>query len=291
MEHLKNRPSFPFETIATALAFSPRIEGVLGEGKRLADLFGAHFVLIHVGQKTELKQQKLNKLFEKFSLNDQNCSVVWREGKPEKVILETCKERAVDLLLLGALVKEKGLNYYLGSVARTISRKAKTSVLLITDPQPHPESFSRIAVTGIDNPKTPNTIATAVYWAKQEKADELYVVKEIYLPGVNLGMADSTTDKEMADMRDKYAKKATERCNTIIQSIPDIGDIDIKNRVIFGKPGHSISNFARAKNSDLLVVNAPDKSLGWLDRLFPHDLEHILSDMPCNVLIVHTRGI
>jgi hypothetical protein len=37
--------------------------------------------------------------------------------------------------------------------------------------------------------------------------------------------------------------------------------------------------------ADLLVMNAPSKLTLW-DRLFPHDLEYILSDLPTDVLIV-----
>jgi hypothetical protein len=33
------------------------------------------------------------------------------------------------------------------------------------------------------------------------------------------------------------------------------------------------------------VMNAPSKLTLW-DRLFPHDLEYILSDLPTDVLIV-----
>ena len=54
---------------------------------------------------------------------------------------------------------------------------------------------------------------------------------------------------------------------------------------IFGRRGYSIGHFARVKRADLLIMNAPNK-LTLLDRLFPHDLEYILSDLPTDVLIV-----
>lgn len=46
------------------------------------------------------------------------CRVVWREGKPAERILEVREEEELDLLLLGALRKEKLYAYYLGTLAR-----------------------------------------------------------------------------------------------------------------------------------------------------------------------------
>jgi nucleotide-binding universal stress UspA family protein len=46
-----------------------------------------------------------------------------------------------------------------------------------------------------------------------------------------------------------------------------------------------LARFAEDIKADLLVVGDVGK-LGFLDRLFPHDLEDILSDLPCNLLIV-----
>jgi hypothetical protein len=37
--------------------------------------------------------------------------------------------------------------------------------------------------------------------------------------------------------------------------------------------------------ADLLVMNAPRKMTFW-DRLFPHDIEYILTELPTDVLIV-----
>ncbi|MBT4345236.1 MAG: universal stress protein, partial [Flavobacteriales bacterium] len=39
------------------------------------------------------------------------------------------------------------------------------------------------------------------------------------------------------------------------------------------------------KRADLLVMNAPSKT-SILDRIFPHDIEYILTELPTDVLIV-----
>lgn len=52
---LKGRLPFPFETIAVAVAFSPRLQAILGEARQLAQIFNARLLLIHVG-KADLRQ-------------------------------------------------------------------------------------------------------------------------------------------------------------------------------------------------------------------------------------------
>ncbi len=48
---LKKRSAYPFETVAVAIAFSPRLEAILMETKRMVSMFGSQLVIIHVGKK------------------------------------------------------------------------------------------------------------------------------------------------------------------------------------------------------------------------------------------------
>jgi nucleotide-binding universal stress UspA family protein len=71
----------------------------------------------------------------------------------------------------------------------------------------------------------------------------------------------------------------------------DCGKLQINTERIEGKPGYVISKYAREKEADLLVVNSPDKPMNLLDRVFPHDIEYALAELPCNLLIVHPKGL
>jgi len=77
------------------------------------------------------------------------------------------------------------------------------------------------------------------------------------------------------------------RVKKILDTIPDelTKDLAIKSQPIFGKRGYSIGHYAQVARADLLVMNAPAKMTFW-DRLFPHDIEHILTELPTDVLIV-----
>src|ERR1019366_907496 len=106
LNKLKKRPSYPFETIAVAVSFSPRCLPVLAEAKRLSDLLGASLVLIHIGIKTSNKEQKLDELMNQVGIDARKSRVIWMEGDPVETILKLCKLNIVDLLIIGALVKE-----------------------------------------------------------------------------------------------------------------------------------------------------------------------------------------
>ena len=99
----------------------------------------------------------------------------------------------------------------------------------------------------------------------------------------------SKIKKNITDKKIEYIERCKYRIKRILDEIPESSSINVKKRVIFGKPGHSIHVFAKSSNPDLLLVNSPEKNLGILDRLFPHDLEYLLEDLPCNLLITHSR--
>jgi nucleotide-binding universal stress UspA family protein len=60
--------------------------------------------------------------------------------------------------------------------------------------------------------------------------------------------------------------------------------------MVSGKAGFELSKFAHRKNADLLIVGAPRRRFSVFDRVFPHDLEYIFGDMPCNLLVIHPKS-
>ena len=289
-EQLKDRLPYPFETIAVAVTFSPRYKAVIREAARLSRLHRAKLILIHVGELTEVQTGKLERCVKTCHIKKKYCQIIDVTGDVVTTILRVCKENIVDLLVLGALKKETVLQHYVGTIARKISRKAKCSILLIPDPKERPLTFDKVVVSAIDSAKTPISLATAVYVANMEDAQELFIVNEEYIPMFESAYADCSTDQEIESKKADYISECKRKVIEVLNEIPGASAIATKQRVIFGKPGHSIQVFAKSKQPDLLIVNSPKKSLGFLDRLFPHDLEYLLADLPCNLLIVHSRG-
>lgn len=289
-EQLKGKLPFPFETVAVAINFSPRYKSVIREAARVANLYNSKLILIHIGRLNAEQKQKISDCVIDCHIHQNNFTIIDKEGAVVTSILNVCKQNIVDLLILGALKKESVIEHYVGSIARKISRNAKCSVLLMPNPKDVPKTYNKIAVSAIDFPQTPLTINTAVYMANQEKAEVLHVVSEEYIPMFESAFADSSTDIEQDNLKTEFVEQCKSRINRLLDEIPAATNVNVKKRVIFGKPGHSIHVFANSCKPDLLVVNAPKKHLGILDRLFPHNLEYLLEDLPCNLLIVHSRG-
>lgn len=290
LNKLKKRPSYPFETIAVAVSFSHRCLPVLAEAKRLSDLLGASLVLIHIGAKTADKEKNLDELMSLAGIDDSQSRVIWMEGDPVDTILKLCKLNIVDLLILGALVKENMLKFYIGSIARSVSRKAKCSVLLLVNPTEEPCDYKKFVINGIDNPKTIHTINTAFYLAKHLNVKDINIVNETEILGIGaVASSDVSGDPEIK--RTKKIPSAETEENSIRSIIEKqrSADLNIVTKNIKGKPGYAISKYAKDKKADLLIINSPDIHLRFVDRVFTHDIEYILADLPCNVLIIHSR--
>lgn len=285
---LKNRPSYPFETIAIAVSFSSRCQSILNESNRIATALKANVVLIHIGNKTKEKEAQLDEMMNFAMIDANKCRVIWMDGDPVETILELCKLNMVDLLILGALEKENLFKFYMGSIARNISRRAKCSVLLLTHPSAEEKKVKKIIVNGVENPKTIHTINTALYIAKNFKVKEVTIVNEVDMPGLAMAIADDSTAPEKRELKRNITEQAENTLQSIIDKCETEG-VTLKEKSIKGKPGYAISKYARDKKADLLVINSPDTQLNLLDRIFAHDIEYILADLPCNVLIVHSR--
>jgi nucleotide-binding universal stress UspA family protein len=288
LSKLKKRPAYPFETIAVAVSFSPRCIPVLAQAKHLADVLNASLILIHIGEKTSDKESKLDESMSALGMDDSRYRVIWMDGEPVETILKLCKLNMVDLLVLGALEKENVLKFYLGSIARNISRRAKCSVLLLTNPTEQPLKYKKIVVSGVENPKTVHTINTTFYLAKHLKVKDVTIVNEISIPGLSMAIADDSTAPEAKEIKKHFSDDVEESILAIVEKC-DTKDINVNNKNIKGKPGYAISKYAKDRKADLLVINSPDTSLNLLDRIFTHDIEYILAHLPCNLLIVHSR--
>jgi len=285
---IKGKPPIPFQTIALAFGFSARLEALIAETSRLAKVYDARTVFIHAGKKTSEKQRQLDNFLINYGFNDSNSKVVWENGETVDVILKVCKQEVVDLLVIGALEKENILKYYMGSVSREISRKAKCSVLMLTRPSIQPEPFHRIVVNGHDHPKTYSSIQTAFYVAQRENSAELFVIDEVDIPALSMSMAEDSTEPEAEGIRSSFITEEQDKLYDIMKSFPE-HKAKVVIRTIQGRSGHTISQFAKDNSADLLLVNSPDHLLSIFDRIFTHDIEYMLNEMPCNLLVVHSR--
>ncbi len=276
-----------YNTVLVGVAFSPNLQANVFEALRMSALFDASLVMVHVGEKTRSKEAKLQKIIADFPGSTPEHTVLWKAGHPAEVLLRACEDEKADILILGALKREGLLKYYIGSVARKLTRKCHCDVLLLIKPSVERMPCSYAVVNGLAHEKTEKAIARAFYVLDSLGATRLTVVEEIPEDDVAIKVDDDHGLRKSTIVKERIKMREDSRVKKILMHIPEKLKRTINYDVqhIFGRRGYSIGHFARVKRADLLVMNAPSK-LTLLDRLFPHDLEYILSDLPTDVLIV-----
>ena len=113
------------------------------------------------------------------------------------------------------------------------------------------------------------------------------VVEEIDQEEVSVKVDDDKSLRKSTIIKERLRLREEARVKKVLDSIPSdyTKEITIKSQPIFGKRGYSIGHYAQVARADLLVMNAPSKMTFW-DRVFPHDIEYILTELPTDVLIV-----
>lgn len=275
-------------TIGLAIAFSPTAERMLAEAAHLSRQFRARLVLIHVGDHGPKEEELMQSLLTSRAISRESVTVRWDTGNAAIAILKACDEEKVNLLIAGALKKENLLHYYLGTIARHMMRGASCSVLLLIEPSLEPDGFKNIVIDAEESPYLRESIALACQVAKKDKHTWLHVVRELKMYGLAMSASDQSSEGEYENIRHGLIKDEVEKVEELLQKIP-YDTIKTNIKVVTGKSGFELAQFAKRKQADLLVVGAPDRRFKFLDRLFTHDLEYVFADLPCNLLIVQPR--
>jgi nucleotide-binding universal stress UspA family protein len=273
-----------YKKLALAIAFSPRMEALIAEARKLIQIFEGELVLIHVGTKTPELEAQLDEILARHCGDLQRIKTIWKEGKPAKTILKTCEEEKADLLVLGALKKEGLLTYYLGSVARKVIRKAPCSVLTLIDPSVETTNFSQIVINGTELEITPRVIEKGLKFCQASHSSQVHILNEIKMYGFQMATAGEGSETEVALTRRKLVQDEINYVQGILDGLDQSG-LKINIKVTAGKWAVELVRYCESIGADLLILG-DEQGLTFIDRLFPHDLEGILEELPCNLLIV-----
>ena len=291
MKHHLVLSSTRFKNILIGFAFSPNLKANVFEALRLSESLNGSLFFLHVGKKTLIKNNKFNDILSLSPTKLKNITILWKEGDAVRTIISECKNNNIDLLLLGALQRENVLKFYLGSIARKITRKSSCSVLLLIKPSIQVIRKKHVVVNAFKSSQTMDTILAAFEYAKQLKIPKITLVDEINQSEINVNIDDDISLKKATKKREELTKKEEYRVSEIIKSIPSnlLKEKQIKSQSIFGTRGYSIGHYARVTRADLLVINSEEKRKYFWHRFFPKDLEHILSEIPTDILIVKKK--
>ncbi len=275
----------PFKKIGLAITFSPTSRVLLKEAYRLKKLFNAELVLIHVGEKNETSEKKIEEILIESSIDPAEILLIWGTGDPAKVIISKSKEYKLDLLVAGALEKEDIITYYTGSVARKLMRESPCSVLILVSSTPYERNFNKIFVNVHYEPECESAVQKAYQFALAEKPKEFVLITEIQVPGLSITVYDSGSTDETEQSRKVWKKEEEEKLNIFIKE-NNFSGLNISAVCLYGKSGWEVKNYVKENNGDLLVIASPKKKLKFFDRLFQHDLEFIFENLPCSILIL-----
>jgi nucleotide-binding universal stress UspA family protein len=271
--------------LGLALAFSPTCTALLAETSRLMQINQAKLVLIHVGTKDTEKEALLDALCRQTKIPTEQTKIVWETGKTAKTIIKICKKERVDLLIAGALRQENFLNYYIGSVARKILRKAHCSLLILTEPSLKARNLKQIIIEVEDSPIKNKIIRYGLQFARIGKTKTIHFIRELNLYGLSLSVMSAYSMNELSEQKKNLIHLEAQNIEKSLKN-HDLDGFHTNIKILSGKSGYEIRNFARKIKADLLVLGAPNSNLQFIDRLFMSNLEYIIKDIPCNLLII-----
>jgi len=275
-----------FHRIGFALAFSPTSEALLAETAWLTNIFHAELVLIHVGPSGQKEEQLVSYMLERVGLSGKAVKIIWERGSPAERILKVCQREKIDLLVAGALNRENLVKYYIGTIARQIMRKADCSLMMITSPSAQHQPIKNVVVNAEDSPYVEEALSAACRLGKAGDHAWIHIVREIKLYGLAMAATSQHSEEEYSDIKQQLLRDEIDHVDKMLSKIPHDG-VKINVKMLSGKSGFELCKFAQRKQADWLVVGAPARRFRLFDRVFPHGLEYVFADLPCNLLIVH----
>ena len=272
-------------------AFSPNLKANVFEAIRLTSFLNAHIYFLHVGSKSVAKEKAFTDILGDSPVKSKKLSVIWKKGEPVKTIQEQCKKNNIDLLLLGAMQRENMLKFYMGSIARKLTRNAPCSVLLLIKPSLIRKPTQHIVVNAFESPQTESTILSAFHFGKALDVKKITLVEEINRSEVAIEADDDLSLRKVTLRKEELNRRELTRVTEILSHIPDslLMGIKVRSQNIFGTRGYSIGHYAKVVRAELLIMNAAENRKGFLGRIFPKDLEYILSELPTDVLIIKSK--
>ena len=209
-----------FKKILVGFAFSPNLKANIFEAIRMTSLFNGELMFLHVGEKTKEKMARFNELVDSNPIKIKKLSVHWKRGDAVSTLLNSCKEFKADLIVLGALKRENVLKFYMGSIARKITRKAKCSVLLLINPSIEIRSCNHIVVNGFDSPKTGKTIEMAFKVAKAFSTKKITLVEEISKSKIAVNIDDDQSLRRATLKKQKLSRQENIRVADFVKGMP-----------------------------------------------------------------------
>ena len=208
-------------------------------------------------------------------------------AKVADAIYDLAAQTKADLVIIGALSRERAIRDLVGSTARRVARRAPCSVLLVSTTGRDAREWSRFIV-GVDFSASSAELASTVLrvartiTARSEVCFAHEYSGEPSEPGHPAGPRHPVVSA---------VRMAAERyqLTNFIDGL-DAQGVTASTAALPGRPGQEIARYAEDIRADLVGVVAPAKPLGFLDRLLSHPMNLLLDRLPCSVLLFRPAG-
>ena len=107
------------------------------------------------------EKQLLKYWLERVGLSEESVRIIWEKGDIADKILKVCRREEIDLLIAGALQRENLVQYYIGTIARKIMRKAECSLMMIINPSAASRAIRNVVVNAEDSPYVEEALQAA----------------------------------------------------------------------------------------------------------------------------------
>lgn len=270
--------------IGLAISFSPNSLAHLELARQLCRRWSAALTLIYAGQPDEAMKIRLEKTKTDLKNDSITVSVVTGSGNPARVILNAAKDLKFDLLIAGALERENLQGYYIGSVARKLMRRTPCSLLILTPDFSRKKLLQKIYMTTNFTEINEPALRFAADLTRMS-GGTLGLIREFQVPGLAMTVNATGSLTEAEDAMEQWKREEETKMDIYIRE-HDFSGIPVSRVCIYGKEGFESGVYAKEQEADLLVITAPEKKLSLIDRIFQHDVEYILKELPCSLLLV-----
>lgn len=270
--------------IGLAISFSPNSLAHLELARQLCRRWGSALTLIYAGQPDDSIKKRLDETLAELKNDSIIASVATGSGNPDRVILHAAKEQKFDLLIAGALERENLQGYYIGSVARKLMRNSPCSLLILTPDFSKKKTLKKIFMTTNFTEANQPALRFAADLTRMN-GGSLGLIREFQVPGLAMTVNATGSLTEAEDALEQWKREEQAKMNIYIRE-HDFNGIPVTSTCIYGKEGFEGGAYAKEQEADLLVITAPEKKLSLLDRIFQHDVEYILKELPCSLLLV-----
>jgi len=274
-----------FKNIGVAVSFSPYGKTLVSLASFLQRKLKSDLYFIHIGNESDEKKRKLLQMTSELNLDTSRYKMEYRKADPAKEISTFVERNKIDLLIIGALEKEKTFNYYIGSVARKLMRNVPTNLLICPARSRDDFNFDELFINTDYSTRSESSINLLAELGKKLNSKKIAVIREVSIPGIAITVDDYGSSQEAEQNKNKLMQEEKEQLNLFIKEL-NIKDIEVEGICLYGREGFAYNQYLRDNSANLSVVIAPKQKPKLFDRIFTSEMEFSIKEIPSPLLII-----